>query len=30
MAMVKTMSNKDSVQKRFGYGGMTGPSMKKS
>ena len=30
MAMDKTMSNKDSVQKRFGGGGMTGPSMKKN
>ena len=30
MAMDKTMSNKDSVQKRFGDGGMTGPSMKKN
>ena len=30
MMMDKTMSNKDDVQKRFGGGGMTEPSMKKN
>ena len=28
--MDKTMSNKDDVQKKFGGGGMTEPSMKKN